>query len=366
MSLNGKGTWIWKIKDCEKGNPEEIAKVASEAGMTHVLIKIADGAYPYNTKPDTKEDLILPVVKALKSIGISAWGWHYVYGEYPVNEANIAISQLKKLDLDGYVIDAEWEYKEPGKKNAAETYMKMLRKSLPNIPIALSSYRFPTYHPQLPWKTFLEYCDINMPQVYWEKAHNPEAQLTRTVHEFQSLTPNRPVIPTGPTYRAGSWIPTAEDTLEFLKTSKKLNLSAANFFSWDECRPAYGDLWNTISNFDWNNANSKPDISELLISALNSGNPDKVLELYSNNAVHITYERTIQGLENIRKWYETFLKRQFNNCEFTLTGQTGTGSSRHVSWTCKKNGNVVVNGTDTIGLLTQKIAYHYTYFTRSL
>jgi len=366
MPLKGKGFFIWKIKDCEKGNPEVIAKTALDAGMTHVLIKIADGAYPYNTNLDTKADLIQPVAEALKSAGISVWGWHYVYGDYPINEANIAINQIKKLNIEGYVIDAEWEYKEPGKKNAAETYMKLLRKSLPNLPIALSSYRFPTYHPQLPWKTFLDYCDFNMPQVYWEKAHNPEPQLTRTIKEFQALSPNRPVIPTGPTYRAGSWVPTQTDTLEFLQTSKKLNLDAVNFFSWDECRPAYTDLWNTIANFDWNTASSKPDISELFISALNTGNPEKVVEVYTNNAVHVTFQRTIQGIDLIKKWYDTFLNTFFPNCIFSLTGQSGSGSSRQISWSCKRNGNIIVNGTDTIGLLNQKIAYHYTHFTRSL
>lgn len=367
MSLTGKGFFIWKIKDCEQGNPDAIVNAAQAAGMSHVLIKIADGAFPYNIVRETKKDLIEPVASALKAAGISVWGWHYVYGEYPINEANIAVSQMKKFNLDGYVIDAEWEYKEPGKKNAASAYMKILRKNLGDIPIALSSYRFPAYHPQLPWKTFLEYCDLNMPQVYWEKAHNPEAQLVRTVKEFHALNPSRPVIPTGPTYRAGAWVPNEKEINEFLHAAKKLNLSAANFFSWDECRPALNGLWNEISQFDWQNPGpEEKDITERWVDGMNSGKPELVMETYTKNAVHITSDRTIQGLVGLRNWYEVLLTKQYSGCSFLLTSHTGKGSSRHMEWLAKKNGNVVLAGSDTLGLLNQKIAYHFTQLDRSV
>ena len=63
------------------------------------------------------------------------------------------------------MIDVEREYKDAGKSKAAATFMNRLRAALPHIPVALCSYRFPSYHPQIPWKVFLERCDLNMPQV---------------------------------------------------------------------------------------------------------------------------------------------------------------------------------------------------------
>ncbi len=365
MGVEGKGFFIWKIKDCENGDPKAITKMAQSAKMTHVLVKIADGAFPYNVHRDTKEDYLKPLVKELRAAGLSVWGWHYVYGGYPIDEANIAVKRMKELELTGYVIDAEWEYKEPGKTNAASTYMKLLRKGIPDKLIALSSYRFPSFHPQLPWKTFLDYCDFNMPQVYWEQAHNPEPQLERTFKEFQALSPSRPVIPTGPTYRAGSWVPTKEDLLEFLKTTKKLKLPAVNFFSWDECRPAYPGLWQTISDFDWNQKEdtTPPDISQLWIDALNSANLDKIINLYADHAVHINAERTVQGKNEIRNWYNSLLKDKLPNGKYTLSSYSGVGSSRQVAWTCKAKSKNVTDGNDTIGLLNNKIVYHYSHFS---
>jgi hypothetical protein len=360
--LKGKGFFIWKILDCEKGDPRAIVQAAQAAHLTHVILKIADGAFPYNINRQTNQDYVGPVVQALRAANIDVWGWHYVYGDYPKSEANIAVQRMKEFELSGYVIDAEMEYKEPGKKNAAAAFMKILRDNLPNIPIALSSYRFPSFHPQLPWKTFLEYCDLNMPQVYWEQAHNPKPNLTRTVREFQSMTPFRPIVPTGPTYRAGKWVPTQEDITSFLYTCKELNLDAANFFSWDECRPAYPELWQAISKFDWDKSHQARDISDLWVEALNSGNPEKVSKLYMTNSVHVTATRTIQGLPEIKEWYQYLLKQLLPNGKFVITGTSGSGNSRSIHWICKSDKATVSDGRDTFGLINNKIAYHYSYF----
>jgi hypothetical protein len=362
MSLKGKGFFIWKIIDCEKGDPKAIASVAKRSNFTHVILKIADGAFPYNVNRQTNYDYVGPVVDSLRQQGIEVWGWHYVYGDYPTSEANIAVKRMKEFDLSGYVIDAEMEYKEPGKKNAAAAFMKILRKNLPNTPMALSSYRFPAFHPQLPWKTFLDYCDYNMPQVYWEQNHNADANLRRSVKEFQNLTPFRPVIPTGPTYRAGSWVPTVEDLREFLEVSKELKLDAVNFFSWDECRPAYPDLWKTIQEFDWDQSEKPKDITDLWITSLNNGKPDEVTKLYAENSVHITASRSIQGTKEIQKWYKYLLTELLPNGKFTITSVSGSGNSRTVNWICESDKVKISDGRDTIGLINGKIAYHYSFF----
>ena len=63
MDLTGKGCFIWKIQNCEGGDPDAIAKVAREAGMTHILLKIADGAYSYNYDREKEYDLAKALVQ---------------------------------------------------------------------------------------------------------------------------------------------------------------------------------------------------------------------------------------------------------------------------------------------------------------
>jgi hypothetical protein len=43
LALEGKGFYLWQIRRTEGGNATAIANVAVQDGLTHVLIKIAEG-----------------------------------------------------------------------------------------------------------------------------------------------------------------------------------------------------------------------------------------------------------------------------------------------------------------------------------
>lgn len=361
MALTGKGMMIWKIPSCEEGNPSKIASVAKAAGFTHVLIKIADGTYSYNINRTTNIDLVPPVVSALKAQGLKVWGWHYIYGDNPTGEAKTAANRTIALGLDGYVIDAESEFKLAGKETAARTFMTELRKGIPSHPVALCSFRYPSYHMQFPWKAFLEKCDYNMPQVYWQESHNPDVQVTKSFNEFQALVPYRPYMPTGPLYPAGSWKATAADIKLFMDTCKKLNIPALNYFTWDY-KTSMPDQWNTIASYKWDGSVVE-DIVTRYIAALNSRNPDTCANLYTNNAIRITAARTMQGHDSIRTWFNNFLTVNFPNATFTLTGTTGSGFARRFTWTATSTSGRISNGNDTIGLINGKIGYHYSFYT---
>jgi hypothetical protein len=363
MALQGKGFMIWKIPSCEGGSASQIASQAKSAGLTHVLIKIADGITAYNVNRDTRIDLVPPVVHALKAQGIQVWGWHYLYGANPAGEAQIAIRRVTELGLQGYIIDAEQEFKQASGTNAAKTFMNELRKGLPNKPVALSSYRFPSYHPQFPWNAFLEKCDYNMPQVYWEEAHNPGAQLERCTREFNNLTFVRPIMPTGPMYRTATWSPTTTDTQEFLQKAKALNLSSVNFFTWDYKNTSLKALWDVIASFQWSPPPApQKDVAELYIEALNTRDPVRVSGLFRQDAVHITAAQTTAGSAAIQNWYSNFFGQVLPNATFRLTGFSGTSSTRHLNWTATSPSGSIKNGSDTIGCLDGKIVYHYTSF----
>ena len=367
MSLIGKGYYIWQLWNCERGDAQAITARAKQAGLTHLLIKIADGTRSYNVDATRGVDLVPPVLRACKEAGIEVWGWHYVRGDNPIGEAQFAVQRSRQLGIDGYVIDAEAEYQTLCKTNAATRFMRELRAGLPKLPIALSSYRFPDRHRQLPWSAFLEACDYSMPQVYYEQAHNPTQQLEMSVSQYMALRPARPVIPTAPAYGRGDWRPTAQELVLFLAKAKELGLSAANVWSWDVAsRPAYRDLWQAIAQFDWPLVPPPPppvqDVPERLLEGFNQGNPGRVAGLYHENAAHVTGERTIFSREAIASWYDDLLTRLLPQAEFSLTGKIESATSRHFTWTAQSAAGRVVDGNDTIGLREGKIQFHYTYF----
>jgi hypothetical protein len=367
MALEGKGFFIWQIGNTEGGSASTIARLADQAKFTHVLIKIADGTYSYNVNP-SGVDLVPPVANALRDRGIEVWGWHYVYGDSPLDEANKAIQRIRQIGLQGYAIDAEGEYKAPGKAQAATRFMDRLRSAYPNLPVALCSYRYPSYHPQLPWEEFLSQCTYNMPQVYWVSAHNPADQLRRSVSEFQSMSPFRPIIPVGSAYRSGSWSASVSDINDFLHTAQSLNLCGANFWEWSNCRLYLPSVWGAICDYSWGAPTPPPqpppvDIAIQLINKLNTHDPAQAAGLYSPVGVHVTAARTIQGINAIQTWYRTLLTELLPNATFNLVSHTGSGNSRHLTWTAASGAAQINNGNDTLGLLDGKIAYHFSSFS---
>jgi hypothetical protein len=365
MTLLGKGYFIWQIPNCDGGVPGAIAARAVDAGLSHVLIKIADGpAWTYNYNYETDTDLVPPVLKELRNAGIKVWGWHYVMGANPVGEARLAIERSLALGVDGYVIDAESEYKKDGKETSARRFMKELRAGLPDMPIALSTYRFPKLHSALPFAEFLEQCDYAMPQVYFEQSHNPEEQLERCVAQYMALRPARPVIPTVPTYSSGGWRPSPDEVTRILRKAKEMGLTAANAWSWDYAtRSAHLDLFEAVAKFDWPPAVPVADMPDRLIDHMNQHDPSQVANLYLDRGAHVTGARTVIGKAPIREWYNVLFNQLLPNARFEMTGKSGSGNSRHFTWKASSENGIVHNGNDVLGLLDGGIQYHFTYFT---
>lgn len=242
---------MWKVLYCDNGDNAKIIERLKSGNITHALFKIANGVYDYNVSAD-----LLGLTTSLHKAGIEAWGWHYVTGDNPIGEAIKAVSRTKALGLDGYVIDAEAEYKLPGRASSAEAYSKYVKTKLGSIPVALCSYRFPYYHMEFPWKSFLPYVDFVMPQVYWASAHNAGQQLEQSIKAYDLLYKNLkatplPYFPVGAAYREHGWQATPGEVQEFLQTAKNLGLAGCNFWEYWHSTVAVPELWPVIANFQW-------------------------------------------------------------------------------------------------------------------
>nr|MBN1228583.1 hypothetical protein [Anaerolineae bacterium] len=352
MKLEGKGFYIWKIHMCEGGNVAQIVKRARDANLSHVLIKIADGARAYNV------DLATPLVEALKGAGIQAWGWQFVYGNEPFGEADIAIHRINTLGLDGFIVNAEVAYK--NKHAQASAYMERLRLNVPDLHIGLSSFRYPQYHRELPWTEFLSRCDTNFPQVYWMQAHNPAQQTDQSIAQFQNIFPVRPIVPTGAAFAEWGWRPTPAEVRAFLSHAKTIGMSAANFWSWDYAGSMEGaDLWDAVADFDWPVQNPPRDIAEILFDAMSGGLLDPISALYQPNAILVTSRHTYQGLAGIRAHY-TNLFQQVRGAKYKMEIRVLQDNLRQISWDALEavNGKAVQNAQDTIGLRQGLIQYH--------
>jgi hypothetical protein len=266
--LRGKGMWIWQIDRLLKrieGRPgpadlnRRLADMAAHGGLTHVLVKIADGASPFNLGPGGT-DRVRPLVDALRAAGVGVWGWQFVYGFRPhadpakvvdippEMQAEVAIRRIEQFGLDGFVVNAEGDFK--GQPGRATRYMERLRADLPELPIGLSSYRFPSLHRTFPWAEFLAHCDLDMPQVYWFNTP-PAESLRRTLDEHARLPHARPVFPTGAAYLMEGGISATPEAIDAFLTAARatFDLAGANFFQWNSALDA--GRWDAIAAHDW-------------------------------------------------------------------------------------------------------------------
>src|SRR4030065_446521 len=99
---------------------------------------------------------------------------------------------------------------------SASSYMNHLRAALPSLPIGLCSYRWPSYHRELPWREFREYCNFDAPQVYWVGKHDPISQLNQSYAEFQAMIPWLPFVTVGSADIDRVWTPTGAGWVGFL------------------------------------------------------------------------------------------------------------------------------------------------------
>ncbi len=369
MTLSGKGFFTFILPDCEKGNPAEIASVASSAGLSHVIVKIADGTDPFGI--DKSGDHTLRVVQALRAAGIAVWGWHSVYGIDPVREADVAIRRVVELGLKGYVINAEEEY--IGRQQAAVIFMTELRNGLLSFPVALSSFRFPNSYPEFPWDEFLEKCDYHMPQVYWEKAHNAAGQLRESKTQCDSLAFARPYIATGPAYAVPGWAPSPEEILEFFNAASELGIQAVNFYSWDFCRRLLPALWISIAEFNWaapapDSTRSAPAPIPVLpfnqpdatltayLNALNARQIPELMNLYAPGASLVRGGKNMRGLAAIQADFIIRLGQLPPGLNYQLQQFEIDGETRHLHLICGAS-----SYRETLVVKEGKITSHYIF-----
>lgn len=255
-SLRGKGVWIRRIAVCEGGDPDAIVARALATGFSHLFLKVADGAEPYNVDPAAHFDAAIELTDRLRSAGVAVWGWHTLYGDKPrfkgtfqkdyhLLEAACARQRLEQLipaGMQGYALNPEGDYQRiPGRSHKATAFMEALRAApeLERLPIGLSARKFPAVHRSFPWHAFRGQCDVDLPPVFWigKRGQGP-TQLEESLHQFNELDPRLPYAPVGPGFCEEDWCPSPEELAAFLEKGLALGLPGASLWSWDDLNAA--------------------------------------------------------------------------------------------------------------------------------
>lgn len=342
--LSGKGLWLERLASIEGGRIDAAIARAVEAGLSHVILKIADGADGVNLEA-------APLVSGLQANGVAVWGWQRAYGQRPAyktggdgdyhrREADAAVLHTSRLGLNGLVIEARAEYEAPGSDQRAVAYMAAIRTARRDLPCGLTAWSTPTAHPRFPWAEFRAECELDLPFLFWvDRVYG--AQLTTILRLFAGLKPMRPLVPVGPAFVGGRWRPSAEALAQFLSDVYVFGQPAVNVWKWDDlCQPEFRDHWTAVALTHWpaasparwstNGASAPPptlaprqpppaNLAEAppasvahpaitrLFKALRLGQLSEAVSEYAPGFVHVSRHQVSQSAQDVAAFYQRAL-----------------------------------------------------------
>ena len=229
-----RGMWIWELPASNHGNVSSIVAKAHRYKVTTLYIKSGDGT---NTWSQFNSSL----VSTLHADGLRVCAWQYVYGSYPLREAQVGANAIHD-GADCLVIDAESEYE--GKYWQAQRYTTRLRQLIgASFPVALAGLPYVDYHPSFPYSVFLgpNGAQYNVPQMYWRDIGTTVDQVF--AHTYTYNRPyHRPIYPLGQVYNA----PPRAQLARFRALLPAYGATGVSWWDWQE---AASYSWRAISNW---------------------------------------------------------------------------------------------------------------------
>lgn len=266
---SGNIFYLWKLKSCLP--VVHILDALERAQADAVCIKVANGRYTYNQIDEVgdwtgEDDFLLEVIAILKAAGYQVGGWDFIFTKEVVSmvwQIDVAVERFHTLGLDFFLIDAEevgtvqayWK-SSPYRSQSAIEFMNGLQSGQV-APVALSSYRFPDYHRELPWAAFLDHpaSTFVAPQMYWVGASNPAYQLHMCLEQYAQRT-ELPMVPMGAAFKEGGWTVQPSQIAEFTKAVEDHELPAWGFWVLDQAM--YQPDWLQAMRTDYDGGDIEP------------------------------------------------------------------------------------------------------------
>jgi hypothetical protein len=215
--------WIWLMSATDGGNINKIITQAKLDGVRTLIIKNGDGRTLWSQFNPT-------LVKEIHAAGLKVCAWQYVYGNYPLQEAEVG-ADAKKDGADCLIIDAEVQYQ--GRYVAAQTYIKDLRARVgAKFSVGLAGLPYVEYHESFPYSVFLgpNGAQFNMPQMYWIDIGTTVPYIYQTTYTENSIY-QRPIYPLGQLYGDSYGSPNALSVGQFNTLAKDYKAGGVSW--WD-------------------------------------------------------------------------------------------------------------------------------------
>ncbi|MBD2608525.1 peptidoglycan-binding protein [Scytonema hofmannii FACHB-248] len=191
MNTHPNGVWIWNLSEIENNYLDRLVKCQ----VKRVYLKVFDG----KSRPMFWSRQCSPeIIKEFKSRGMEVYGWGYHYGTDNIAEQVSAVKQALDCGLDGYILDLEKEVEEKSTHISVDKLLFALRPLLKEGTLGYTSFGHPGLHPNIPWEILDKYCDIALPQIYFEKftfKPTTKEKVKDCLDAHQRIGLEKPILP---------------------------------------------------------------------------------------------------------------------------------------------------------------------------
>jgi hypothetical protein len=258
MAFGEKAIFIWNYWVMHNGDVNAIAADLVQAGFEAAYVHTTDGIYEARTQG--KANCTAELVAALKTAGLTVYGWGAPYGQSPLLEAQIAASQTRRYGLAGYIFDAEgtWD----AKSNAVANTAKLLaeyKRLCPDTPTCWCWWAFfknskgVMIHPEAILAEAMQHCDAGMPMAYWNSPTDNGAAfasgyLERSYTQWKPYLNGKAFVPAGRAFYGSGLpgIPTPAAIAAF--EAKARSLGAVGVTWWDlQHAVKLPDVWQALT-----------------------------------------------------------------------------------------------------------------------
>ncbi|BAY48119.1 peptidoglycan-binding domain 1 protein [Scytonema sp. HK-05] len=164
MTQQPKGVWIWNLSDIRSDYLDKLV----ERKVQRIYLKVFDGKF--QGKPTFWDWQCSPeIIQDFKSRNIEVYGWGYHYGTPDIARQVVKVRQALNCGLDGYIIDLEKEVEDTKTHTNVDKLLSALRIIINQGTFGYTTFGNPQLHPNVPWQILDKYCDIALPQIYFEK-----------------------------------------------------------------------------------------------------------------------------------------------------------------------------------------------------
>jgi len=230
INAMGKGQFIYYLDSLynEEGGIEKTVARFKEWGLNHVWIRIVGKKGWSNTQ--TKQQARDFMQACLESkINVGAWGFIYDEDSQPDKYAHYVVQYVQELGITCFIHNAEFDHEDDSliiELEHAHKYWNVIESEIPDICHGLSTYWNPNYHPNFPWKVYVDHINFIAPQIYHVKK-DPIATIKKGIYLNSKF--NLPIVVTGQAFWSELGLTEIEATKDFVIICNKWNIELNNF-----------------------------------------------------------------------------------------------------------------------------------------